>query len=125
MSTSLRRAGCCGSVRQFNITVAFSHTFYEIISTVFLQSSELLRGPPDEEGQPFYVKVYFESQSMDQQRATTPLSGAVQPDRVFVAIPTCSDGPENSCPFEAFKDLALRSLDVNCVTTVPVGSFTH
>ena len=94
---------------------------------------ELLRGPPDAEDQPFYVKVYFESQSMDQQRAITPLTrpleqhkhqeevgAAEQPDRVFVAIPTCSDGPENSCPFEAFKALALHSMDENCVNTVPV-----
>ncbi len=96
---------------------------------------ELLRGPPDAEDQPFYVKVYFESQSMEQQRAITPLipsleqhadegqerSGA-QPDRVFVAIPTCSDGPEYSCPFEAFKALVLRSMDENCVSTVPVDA---
>ena len=97
---------------------------------------ELLRGPPDSENQPFYVKVYFESQSMEQQRAITPLvpsmkqnahegqeDPAAQPDRVFVAIPTCSDGPENSCPFEAFKALALRAMDENCVSTVPVDAF--
>ena len=70
---------------------------------------------------------------MDQQRLNTPLAPqpehdeqqgeedlGEQPDRVFVAIPTCSDGPENSCPFETFKALALRSLDENCVKTVPV-----
>ena len=96
---------------------------------------ELLRGPPDAEDQPFYVKVYFESQSMDQQRSITPLShptgqrdqqghenSGAQPDRVFVAIPTCSDGPENSCPFEEFKALALRSMDEDCVQTVPVDT---
>ena len=76
-----------------------------------------------------------QSRAMEQQRAITPLaplleqhadegqanSGA-QPDRVFVAIPTCSDGPEYSCPFEAFKTLALRSMDENCVSTVPVDA---
>jgi hypothetical protein len=83
---------------------------------------ELLRGPPDDEKQPFYVKTYFESQTMEQQRSATPLTPPQLPDRVFVAIPTCSDGPENSCPFEAFKALALRSLDKSCVKTVPVDT---
>ena len=42
---------------------------------------ELLRGPADEDNQPFYVKVYFESQSMDQQRTAAPLTASSPPDR--------------------------------------------
>ena len=83
---------------------------------------ELLRGPPDSANQPFYVKAYFESQSMDQQRQASPLDATNPPDRSFVAIPGCAGGPENSCPFGEFKALALRAVDQECVVSVPAGA---
>merc|ERR1740117_2619163 len=76
---------------------------------------ELLR---DSVGNPF-VKIFFESQSYSQQRNASPLGGddGAVPDRVFVSIPRCAMGPEGSCPFDVFKEIAGLALDTRCVRT--------
>eukprot|EP00729_Bicosta_minor_P021438 gene21438-6745_t len=59
--------------------------------------------------------IFFESQSYSQQRSASPLGGdAGVPDRVFVAIPRCAMGPEGSCPFDVFKEIAGLALDARC-----------
>lgn len=66
----------------------------------------------------FYVKAFFMSQSMRQQRQASPLSAADPASRVFAVIPGCADGPELSCPFEDFKRLVLSEIKPECVRLV-------
>jgi hypothetical protein len=65
-----------------------------------------------------YVKAYFMSQSMRQQRDATKLSATDPASLVFAIIPKCSGGPEWSCPFEEFKQLVLSEIKPECVKLV-------
>jgi len=66
----------------------------------------------------YFVKAFFMSQSMQQQRNGSPLSAANPASRVFAIIPGCADGPELSCPFEDFKKLVLKEIKRQCVRLV-------
>ena len=67
-----------------------------------------------------FVKIFFEAQTMGQQRRAEVLHAASgnTPDRVFVAIPGCASGPENSCPFEKFQNLVTTAVARQCVETL-------
>lgn len=69
-------------------------------------------------GKDFFVKAFFMTQSMGQQRDASVLSSADPASRVFAVIPGCADGPELSCPFEDFKGLVLREIKRECVQLV-------
>ena len=59
---------------------------------------------------------------MRQMRHATPLTApAPAPSRVFVTIPECASGPEESCPLEQFRALVLRVIRKECVGTVAVA----
>jgi hypothetical protein len=86
---------------------------------------ELARQAPAQQGgggelTEWFVRVYFESMSMEQQRdvehALRP--GKNEPDRVFVAIPGCSMGPESSCPLGKLQEMILAAVEPSCVETV-------
>lgn len=64
-----------------------------------------------------FVKIFFEAQTMGQQRRAEELHGATGnvPDRVAVAIPGCASGPEQSCPFEQFQQLVSTAVNRQCV----------
>jgi len=65
-----------------------------------------------------YVKVYEEAMTNAQQRAGT-LHGFVDPpSRVFVVIPGCSDGPEDSCPLTRFSEIVLAGINEKCSAVV-------
>jgi len=66
----------------------------------------------------YFVKAFFMSQSMRQQREALPLSREEPASRVFAVIPGCADGPELSCPFEDFKRLVLQEIKRECVQLV-------
>eukprot|EP01051_Picozoa_sp_SAG22_P011666 SAG22_NODE_1144_length_5376_cov_4.815994_2_plen_107_part_00 len=77
----------------------------------------------------WFVKAYFESLSMAQQRAGGRTldprggggaagGGGRRPDRVFVAIRGCSEGPESSCPQAHFTELVLDQVLPSCAETV-------
>lgn len=68
----------------------------------------------------WFVKVFFESMSMSQQRDVGRALDARdnRPDRVFVAVPGCTDGPESSCPLQRFKHIVFAMIEPNCVETV-------
>eukprot|EP00457_Paulinella_chromatophora_P003117 gb/GEZN01003122.1/.p1 GENE.gb/GEZN01003122.1/~~gb/GEZN01003122.1/.p1 ORF type:complete len:553 (+),score=60.84 gb/GEZN01003122.1/:88-1659(+) len=63
----------------------------------------------------FFVKLFFQTASMDQQRYSEPLSRENPPDKVLVSIPRCSFGPDASCPYVIFRNLALAALDPECL----------
>merc|ERR1712187_611028 len=66
----------------------------------------------------YFVKAFFMSQSMRQQREASPLSADDPASRVFAIIPGCADGPELSCPFDDFKRLVLSEIKAECVQLV-------
>jgi len=71
---------------------------------------------------PFFIKVFYVSQSLAQMREARDLTKpALGPDSVFVTIPECASGPEASCPLRQFRDLVLRSIRSECVSSVAVG----
>ena len=62
--------------------------------------------------------------SMEQQRDVdfALRQGKNQPDRAFVAIPSCAEGPESSCPLEHLKEIVLGVVSPSCVETVKAWS---
>ena len=79
----------------------------------------LTAGTADAGAEAYFVKVYFVSQSYQQMRNAEPLtSPADGPSRVFVTIPECAFGPEESCPVADFRALVLRVVRAECVSTV-------
>eukprot|EP00929_Paragymnodinium_shiwhaense_P005175 TRINITY_DN10679_c0_g1_i1.p1 TRINITY_DN10679_c0_g1~~TRINITY_DN10679_c0_g1_i1.p1 ORF type:complete len:528 (+),score=91.99 TRINITY_DN10679_c0_g1_i1:67-1650(+) len=71
---------------------------------------------PGEDGTPeYFVKVFFMSSSMTQQREAQPLSAANPPSKSFTVIPRCANGPELSCPFEDFKKLVATEMRKDCI----------
>lgn len=66
----------------------------------------------------YYVKAFFMTQSMKQQREVSKLSTADPASHVFVIMPGCAHGPELSCPFEDFKHLVLKEIKRDCVQLV-------
>lgn len=72
----------------------------------------------------WFVRAYFESMSMEQQRDVdfALRQGKNQPDRAFVAIPSCAEGPESSCPLEHLKEIVLGVVSPSCVETVKAWS---
>jgi len=69
-------------------------------------------------GKQYFVKIFFMSQSYDQQRHATPLTAADPASRAFALIPSCASGPELSCPFPDFKRLVLSVVRRECVRLV-------
>lgn len=69
-------------------------------------------------GKSYYVKAFFMTQSMKQQRESSTLSQDNPASRVFAVIPGCAHGPELSCPFEDFKTLVLKEIKRECVQLV-------
>ena len=71
------------------------------------------------------LQVFFETQSMSQQRQATPLQPGTRdaPDRVFVIIPGCSNGPQGSCPWVDFRQMVLWSIDKDCVPEGPLAAW--
>lgn len=78
----------------------------------------VLYSTTDGSAKSFFVKAFFMSQSMEQQRKGSVLSAADPASRVFAVIPGCADGPELSCPFEDFKKLVLAQIKRECVSLV-------
>merc|ERR1712217_741949 len=74
--------------------------------------------PEGGHGKNYFVKAYFMTQSMRQQRDASTLSEADPASRVFAIIPGCADGPELSCPFDDFKRLVLTQIKPECVQLV-------
>jgi hypothetical protein len=72
----------------------------------------------------WFVKAFFESMSMEQQRDVdfALRQGKNQPDRAFIAIPGCSEGPESSCPLEHLKENILAAVNPSCIETVKAWS---
>lgn len=72
----------------------------------------------------WFVKAFFESMSMEQQRDVefALRQGKNQPDRAFIAIPGCTEGPESSCPLEHLKEIALAAVNPSCIETVKAWS---
>lgn len=69
-------------------------------------------------GKDYFVKAFFMTQSMRQQREASTLSEADPASRVFAIMPGCADGPELSCPFDDFKRLVLSQIKPECVQLV-------
>ena len=73
---------------------------------------------PRSEASKYYVKVFFNSQSYEQQRQARPLSSSEPAGRAFAMIGACASGPELSCPFDQFKALVLGVVVPQCVQLV-------
>jgi len=69
-------------------------------------------------GKDYFVKAFFMTQSMRQQKEASPLTEADPASRVFAIMPGCADGPELSCPFHDFKRLVLSQIKAECVQLV-------
>lgn len=69
-------------------------------------------------GKDYFVKAFFMTQSMRQQREASTLTEADPASRVFAIMPGCADGPELSCPFDDFKRLVLSQIKPECVQLV-------
>jgi len=74
--------------------------------------------PRGAEGKDYFVKAFFMTQSMRQQREASTLSEEDPASRVFAIMPGCADGPELSCPFDDFKRLVLSQIKAECVQLV-------
>merc|ERR1712194_517364 len=77
-------------------------------------ASELKTNAAHTAADQYFVKIYFMTQSMKQQRNLEELSDSNPASRVFAVIPGCAHGPELSCPFEDFKRLVLREVKRDC-----------
>merc|ERR1712217_325955 len=78
----------------------------------------LYSGPNAATRKSYFVKAFFMTQSMRQQREASPLTEDDPASRVFAVIPGCADGPELSCPFVDFKRLVLNEIKAECVQLV-------
>eukprot|EP00929_Paragymnodinium_shiwhaense_P005176 TRINITY_DN10679_c0_g2_i1.p1 TRINITY_DN10679_c0_g2~~TRINITY_DN10679_c0_g2_i1.p1 ORF type:complete len:530 (+),score=134.70 TRINITY_DN10679_c0_g2_i1:66-1655(+) len=82
----------------------------------FLLFELLTSSAPAKDGKPeYFVKVFFMSSSMTQQREATKLSAANPGSKSFAVIPRCASGPELSCPFEDFKKLVAAEMRKDCI----------
>lgn len=88
-----------------------------LLFVLYSSSSSTLTGRAAK-AKSYYVKAFFTSQSMRQQRDGSKLSTADPASRVFAIIPGCAGGPELSCPFEEFKRLVLKEVKQECVQLV-------
>jgi hypothetical protein len=82
---------------------------------VLYSSSEMMLS---DAAKSYYVKAFFMTQPMKQQRESSPLSEENPASRVFVVIPACAHGPELSCPFADFKQLVLKEIKRECAKLV-------
>jgi len=82
---------------------------------VLYSSSEMMLS---DAAKSYYVKAFFMTQSMKQQRESSPLSEENPASRVFAVIPACAHGPELSCPFADFKQLVIKEIKNECVQLV-------
>ena len=56
------------------------------------------------------VRLYYTAQTLDQMRASAPLTLAAPPERVPVFVPGCSQA-DGSCPFKAFQQAVRSAID--------------
>jgi 4-phytase/acid phosphatase len=61
----------------------------------------------------YSVRAYFTAQTLEQMRASTPLTASNPPERMAVFIPSCSHA-DTSCPLASF----LRILEQASGTAV-------
>ena len=61
---------------------------------------------------------------MEQQRDVgfTLREGKNEPDRAFVAVPGCTEGPQGSCPLEHLKQIVAAAVNPSCVETAKAWS---
>eukprot|EP00947_MAST-08B_sp_MAST-8B-sp1_P005095 g5095.t1 len=69
---------------------------------------------PDDQ-KPWYVKIYFHTQSMDQMRFLATLNATHPPGSAFAVLPDCMSGPDLSCPVEDFERLVWKRLRTECL----------
>jgi 4-phytase/acid phosphatase len=62
----------------------------------------------------YSVRSYFTAQTLEQMRASTPLSASNPPERVPVFIPGCSEA-DMSCPLDSFLRLLGQASNLSAV----------
>lgn len=52
-----------------------------------------------------FVRAFYEAQTLEQLRGLTPLDLKTPPVRLYLSLPGCAGGPEQSCPLPDFARL--------------------
>ena len=66
----------------------------------------------------YFIRLEFEMQSPQQIRSASNLTTANPPERIFVAVLDCTEGPMNSCPAERFIGLLQSKTLRECTVSI-------